>query len=275
MRVLGIDFTSRPTGRKPITCLSCTLLKDRLQAERLDELHSFTDFERVLASPGPWIAGIDFPFGQARKFIETVGWPNTWPGYVAHVQSLSRQEFRLLLDNYRVGRCEGDKEHRRKSDVLAGSISPQKLYGVPVALMFFEGAARLLKAGVSIPKLQTGDNDRIVVEAYPGVIARRFIGRRSYKSDNKKKQTAAQRSARIALFDQMLAETASAYGFHVKAPRSLADDPSGDQIDALLCAVQAGWAWTQRSTGFGASVECDDLEGWIADPLCQQSRKVN
>jgi hypothetical protein len=61
----------------------------------------------------------------------------------------------------------------------------------------------------------------------------------------------------------------------VEAPHSLADDPTGDQIDALLCAVQASWAWTQRSNGFGAPVECDDLEGWIADPLCQQSKKAN
>jgi hypothetical protein len=48
---------------------------------------------------------------------------------------------------------------------LAGSISPQKLYGTPVALMFFEGAPRLLRSGVSIPHMHAGDPERMVVEA--------------------------------------------------------------------------------------------------------------
>lgn len=59
-------------------------------------------------------------------------------------------------------RPPGDKEHRRVTDIAAGSISPQKIYGVPVGLMFFEGAPRLIKSGVTIPILQTGDPSRIV-----------------------------------------------------------------------------------------------------------------
>jgi hypothetical protein len=51
-----------------------------------------------------------------------------------------------------------------QTDIAAGSVSPQKLYGVPVGLMFFEGAPR------PIPKLHYGDPKRIVVEAYPGVL---------------------------------------------------------------------------------------------------------
>jgi hypothetical protein len=39
--------------------------------------------------------------------------------------------------------------------------------------------------------------------------------------------------------------------------------------DALLCAMQAGWAWMNRSEGFGIPSTLDPLEGWIADPsLC-------
>ena len=62
--------------------------------------------------------------------------------------------------------------NRRATDIAASSISPQKLYGVPVGLMFFEGAPRLMRLGVTIPGLQSGDPERIVVEAYPGVLAR-------------------------------------------------------------------------------------------------------
>ena len=186
MNVYGIDFTSRPNRRKPITCLACVLEGDVLHAGELREWASFEDFEDALQQHGPWIAGIDFPFGQSREFIENIGWPETWQGYVDHVSSLTRDEFRAALDDYRAPRPTGDKEHRRATDIAAKSISPQKLYGTPVGLMFFEGAPRLRAATVTIPGLQDDDPNRIVVEAYPGVLARHFIGRRSYKQDTKK-----------------------------------------------------------------------------------------
>jgi hypothetical protein len=215
-----------------------------LQAGPLAEMTRFEQFEQTLRVPGPWIAGIDFPFGQSRKFIENMGWPRTWAGYVARVQRLGRQGFCDALNAYRARRAYGDKEHKRKTDQAAGSISPQKLYGVPVALMFFEGAGRLRAAGVTIPYLQVGDPNRIVVEAYPGVFARQLIGRRAYKSDTKKKQSDSQRESRRALLAKITGGAVEdALGFAVEAPTELADDPSGDQLDALLCAIQAAWAW--------------------------------
>ena len=62
--------------------------------------------------------------------------------------------------------------------------------------MFFEGAPRLARSGVTIPALQVGDPDRVVVETYPGVLARRLVGHRSYKQETKSKQTREQRDAR-------------------------------------------------------------------------------
>ena len=44
-------------------------------------------------------------------------------------------------------------------------------------------------------------------------------------------------------------------------------DGSGDQLDGLLCAIQAGWAYTQRDHNYGIPADCDPLEGWIADPV--------
>ena len=146
-------------------------------------------------------AGLDFPFGQSRRFIENIGLPQDWESYVLRAASLGRRGFREELTTYRTPRPKGDKEHRRQADVAAGSISPQKLYGVPVGLMFFEGAPRLIGANVTIPLLRTGDPDRVVVEAYPGVLARSLIGRRSYKNDTRKKQTADQLSARREIFE--------------------------------------------------------------------------
>lgn len=267
MNVIGIDFTSSPSRRKQLTCMRCTLDGNILRAHSLEEWPDFGPFEDALKKPGPWIAGIDFPFGQSRTFIKNIGWQDDWAGYVAHAGSLGRQGFRDELEDYRRHRPFGDKEHRRKTDIAASSISPQKLYGVPVGLMFFEGAPRLIKSGVTIPGLQSGDPQRIVVEAYPGVMARQLVGRTGYKNDTVKKQTKAQHQTRIAMLDHILnGKLEAAYGLRVEASRDLADDPTGDQLDALLCAIQAPWAWTMRNDGYGAPHDADALEGWIADP---------
>jgi hypothetical protein len=272
MKVYGIDFTSRPTRSKPITCLECRLDGNRLEAGKLLEWRDFVAFERGLRKPGPWIAGIDFPFGQSRKFIDNIGWPDSWRGYVEHARSLGRKGFRSVLDGYRANRPSGDKEHRRATDIKAGSISPQKLYGTPVGLMFFEGAARLLEANVTIPGLLHGDPQRIVIEAYPGVLARSLIGRRSYKQDTKQKQTQDQYQARKELLEKITAHgLLASHGLVVTASGALADDPGADHLDAMLCAVQAGWAWMNRENNFGATGQIDPLEGWIADPSLYES----
>lgn len=269
MRVYGIDFTSSPSKRKPITCLECELLENRLTALNLSEWTSFEQFESGLKRPGPWIAGIDFPFGQARRFVETIGWPDTWLGYVSHAASLSREEFVDTLNGYRTTRQPGDKEHRRSTDKKARSISPQKLYGVPVGKMFYEGAPRLIDAGVTVPGLRHGDSERIVVEAYPGVLARYLIGTKSYKNDSKPKQTPTLRGAREEIFHALAKSKAfhEEYGISISAPVSLIEDPTGDSLDALLCAIQASWAWTKRLEGFGMPENTDPLEGWISDPM--------
>ena len=267
MDIYGIDFTSRPSGKKPITCLACTLQGTHLTAGELFEWSSFEDFEDALQKPGPWIAGIDFPFGQARRFIETIGWPATWQGYVDHVATMSRQEFRDALDAYRKPRAQGDKEHRRETDVRANSLSPQKLYGTPVGLMFYEGAPRLRRSNVTVPQLQQGDPERIVIEAYPGALARHLIGKRGYKNDTRAKQTTAQHQARVDLLSRIReGALLRSHGITIDAPDHLTEDPGADHLDALLCAIQAAWAHTRERHKHGAPINLDTLEGWIAEP---------
>ena len=267
MRIYGLDFTSRPRRGKPITCAVCTLRDDCLSLDELLLWSDFAGFESALQRQGPWVAGIDFPFGQARRLIQDLKWPATWDGYVAHAAALGRAGFQATLDAYRAGQPPGNKEHRRAADRAAGAISPQKLYGTPVGLMFFEGAPRLRAAGVTIPILQAGDPERTVVEAYPGVMARALIGRRSYKQDTKAKQTAEQAQARRDILVALAGAVFEAsYAIAVEAPPDLAEDASGDRLDALLCAIQAAWAWTHRDQGFGLPERIDPLEGWIADP---------
>lgn len=256
MRIYGIDFTSRPSRRKPTTCAVCRSAEGRLVLEEMRPLADFLAFESLLAEPGPWVVGIDCPFGQSRRFVENIGWPTAWASYVSLVSGMDRAEFRTVLNAYRATRAVGDREHRRRVDAFAGSISPQKLYGVPVALMFFEGATRVLASGATVPPLQNGDPERIIVEAYPGVLARHLIGRRSYKSDTKSKQTTDHYAARQAILAKLTT---------VDATDEITLDPTGDQLDALLCAVQAAWAWSKREQNYGIPSMADPLEGWIVD----------
>ena len=268
MRIYGIDFTSSPSRKKPITCLECTLEGDTLIAGSLTAWADFAGFEAALHRAGPWIAGIDFPFGQARRFIETIGWPQSWQGYVEHAASLGKAGYEDTLESYAKARPAGDKHHFRIDDKRANSQSPQKLHFVPVGKMFFQGAPRLIKAGVTIPGLQVGDPQRIVVEAYPGVLARYLIGNRPYKAETRKSQTAAKHEARRAILQAIEAgKLNSHYGLAVTAPASLASDPTGDELDALLCAIQAAWAYTKRDENYGMPEGTDPLEGWIADPM--------
>ena len=272
MQVYGIDFTSRPSRQKPIVCLVCHYEDNHLEVASLLEWTTFDSFEDTLAASGPWIAGIDAPFGQARKFLENIGWPMTWGAYVDHVTSMSRQEFRKVLDGYRLMRPPGDKEHRRVTDIIAESISPQKLFGTPVGLMFYELVPRLRQANITIPSVHNGDINRFGVEAYPGVLARNLIGRRSYKQDAKVKQTKLQHAARRELYDLLGGEQfKGTYGMSVHAPASLVEDPAGDQLDALFCAIQAAWAWSRKEDNFGMPKYVDPLEGWIADATLMPS----
>lgn len=238
-----------------------------LRAHSIEEWTDFAGFEQALSRPGPWIAGLDVPFGLSRRFIETIGWPVDWQAYVLHAASLGREGFRSALTSYKEPRPFGDKEHLRATDRAARSISPQKLYGVPVGLMFFEGASRLLRSGATIPAMKNGDPLRIAVEAYPGVLARELIGKRSYKNDTPSKQTAALADARALLRQGLVERCFALFGFAVEIAIDEGDDPGADRLDALLCAVQAAWAWTRRDDGYGAPKPCDPLEGWIAHPF--------
>jgi hypothetical protein len=218
------------------------------------------------------MAGIDFPFGQPRALIENLHWPRTWDGYVGFVARMTKPQFVAALLNYCSDRNSGDKHHLRVTDKLARSRSPMMLFRVPVAKMFFEGAPRLLKAGVNILPCHVQDDPRLVVEAYPALVARRWIGHQSYKTDTPQHQTPDMRSAREEIIRGLRSPDAKThFGLDVHFGDDHADalirDGSGDRLDALLCAVQAAWAYSQRDRNFGLPIDCDPLEGWIVDPL--------
>ncbi len=59
------------------------------------------------------------------------------------------------------------------------------------------------------------------------------------------------------------------YGLRVELTDEMAEmlirDGMGDKLDALLCGVQAGWAFLQRDSGYGLPAG-HEIEGWIVDP---------
>lgn len=270
MRIYGLDFTSAPTARKPITCARCSLQATTLLVEACLNLPSLVAFEAFLRSDGPWLAALDFPFGLPRKLIDNLGWPSSWEDYMRIIAAMSKQEFESIIDRYRSTRPAGDKLHLRATDVLAGARSPMMLHRVPVGKMFYQGATRLLASPVSVlPCRPTGDS-RMVVEGYPALVARRLIGKRAYKSDERGKQSEEQREARREMIDKLRSgQLREAYALTVELPgdieQSLIEDAMGDRMDAVLCAAQAGWAYLERERGYGLPFTCDKDEGWIVD----------
>ncbi|MBA2394212.1 MAG: DUF429 domain-containing protein [Ktedonobacteraceae bacterium] len=270
MRVFGLDFTSAPGHRKPITCACCELDEHTLTIRSCQLFTTFIDFEHFLCQDGPWIAALDFPFGQPHKLIVNLHWPQTWEGYVQHIAALGKAGFEESIQRYRDGREMGDKLHRRVTDIRAGAISPMMLHRIPVGKMFFEGAPRLLATDTSILPCRPTASEKIVLEGYPSLVARKGLGRQSYKSDERKKQTEEHLQARQKLVGALRSdELLALYGLKLDLSEAIAaelvGDPMGDKLDAVLCAIQAGWSYMRRDQGYGIP-SFHKLEGWIVDP---------
>jgi hypothetical protein len=279
VRIYGLDFTSAPGRRKPLIALGCTLESNVLRVEDSQGMTDFSSFEGFLQRPGPWVCGMDFPFGQPRSLVSALGWPADWETYVGEVARLGKEGFESAIRADMARRPAGSKYRYRLADRRSGSSSAMMLFRVPVGKMFYRGAPRLLASGVSVQPCRPNQNARVTVEAYPAVVARRFLGRASYKNDERTKQTAAHRDARESLVAGLESETLrEAYGFTVAIEESwrkdLVQEPVGDALDSLLCAVQAAWAYTKRDENYGIPPECDPNEGWILDPYLLEEQPI-
>jgi hypothetical protein len=141
-----------------------------------------------------------------------------------------------------------------------------KVYGVPVGKMFFEGAPRMLAAGFRVMPCHPTDDARTVIEIYPALLAKRLIGRVSYKSDQKQKQTVEMQLLRQEIINQLRSQNGQTeLGFAINLSQQIIDeavnDPSGDTIDAILASIQTASAL--RLPNYGIPENCDRIEGWI------------
>jgi uncharacterized protein DUF429 len=264
MLLIGVDFSSRPTTRKPIVVAQGGIDGSTLRLSGFERFESLPRFGDWLAQPGPWIGGFDFPFGLPRELVEHLGWPTEWRACIDHYAALSRAEIRDTFAAFCAARPAGAKFAHRACDRPAGSSPSMKWVNPPVAYMLHAGVPLLLAAGVHLPALHDGDVQRVALEAYPGLLARELIGARSYKSDEQAKQSSERELGRLAIVDA-LQNGRTRLGLRLVAERALLDtlvsDASGDTLDAVLCLMQAAWASLRPNHGLPRFV--DPLEGWI------------
>lgn len=276
MRVLGIDFTCSPSRRKPLTCAVCELDGNRLHVRRILRGPTLDHFERWLDTPGPWIAGCDFPFGLPAPYTRSLGLPDDWTVQVAYFAAMDRDTLRHQLATFRAGRPAGEKEPPRITDRLAGAQSAMKAVNPPVALMYQEGAARLVRSGACVCPCRPTPANRHVVETYPALLARGLVGRQPYKHDQPHTRHRERRRARqqlVATLDSSLADwldlTVPLSGYQ---RQQLVAETNADRLDAVLCAVHAAWAWRNPEAVLSPP-EAPCAEGWI--PPLPRSKLVH
>lgn len=274
-RLLGCDFSSRPTRKKPIVLALGVLQDKRVQLSKLERIESLQGFFDWLSQPGDWLGAFDFPFGLPRELVQHLGWPLQWEPCIRHYASLSREQIRDTFAAFCDARPAGAKFAHRATDGLAGSSPSMKWVNPPVAYMLHAGVPLLLQAGVHLPGLHPGDLQdvddagqprRVALEGYPGLLAREVLGQRSYKSDDKARQTPERLIARKDLVTA-LEHGQTRLGLRLKLTHAqrdaVIDDASGDSLDAVLCLLQAAWAQGQGAPRYGLPKAMDPLEGWI------------
>lgn len=268
-QVIGCDFSSSPSKKKSIVFSIGSSNNKRIVLSKIEQIDSLDGFSAWLKANKNWVGAFDLPFGLPRDLVETLNWPTNWQACMAHYASLSREEIRSTFKSFCDARPVGGKFAHRATDLPAGSSPSMKWVNPPVAYMLHAGVPRLIEAGVHIPALNDGDAQRVALEAYPGLLAKEILGNRSYKSDDKAKQTPERLIARKDLVTKLeLGQTRLNLRLKLSHAQrdALIDDASGDSLDAVLCMVQAAWALERHQQGaknYGLPAKVDPLEGWI------------
>ncbi len=265
--LFGCDFSSAPSARKPIVVAVGSVRGGRVTLSKLLSFPTLDEWTVWLRDTPAWVGGFDFPFGLPRELVVKLGWPTEWDALIAHYVSLSRADIRTAFAGFCDARPVGGKFAHRATDLPAGSSPSMKWVNPPVAFMLHAGVPRLLAAGAALPGLhEPPDASRIALEAYPGMLAREVIGRRSYKADDAARQTEERWVARADLVSG-LERGATRLGLRLSLTHAQRDmllaDAQGDRLDAVLCLVQTAWADGNAAHGYGLPERFDPLEGWI------------
>ena len=143
MLIIGCDFSSSPSKRKPVFVAvsepagnhqspsanksgRCVLLK-------LERFETLDAWQKWLQAQPHWVGGFDFPFGLPRELVETLGWPCNWLPCMEYYAQLSRENIRSTFKAFCDARPAGSKFAHRAADVPAGSSPSMKWVNPPVA----------------------------------------------------------------------------------------------------------------------------------------------
>ena len=261
----GIDFSSNPSKKKPVTVALGHLGGPVLKLTRLEAFATLDVFAEWLRTPGPWLGAFDFPFGLPRDFVEAHALGSNCEEVIrnVHARCATRMQWRGFIDTWGNTQPAGRRLlHRSTDTALQGlsSTSPLQTRYVPVGFMYYEGVARLIDAGVTLPQMHAGDPARVAVEGYPGLLAHELIGRRSYKNKDEPDRLIARKEMLDAL-----EQGRTRLGLRLRLTHAqrdhVIDDTSGDRLDAVLCLMQAAWASTRADCGLPETI--DPVEGWI------------
>jgi hypothetical protein len=174
--------------------------------------------------------------------------------------------WRAFIDGWGNGQPAGRRLLHRRTDGMAGvtSTSPLQTRYVPVGLMYYEGVARLVAAGVSMPSVRhVADPGRVALEGYPRRLAHTVVGRRSYKN-SELPDRATTRADILGALEAGSAGLPFLLRIEAALRRAVLDDNSGDRLDAVLCLAQAAQASMRPDHGLPSDI--DPVEGWIVGP---------
>ena len=270
-RLLGCDFSSSPSQRKPIVVAWGEFAGDRVVLKALERFPTLPAFGECLQVNSEWVGGFDLPFGLPRELVHSLGWPTEWLACMQHYAQLSREDIRAQFAGFCNQRPVGGKFAHRATDFPAGSSPSMKWVNPPVAFMMHAGVPLLIQAGVHMPGLHDGDLQRVALETYPGMWARRVLQRKSYKNDATAKQTGERWLARKNLLHALVwghDDVPMRLKLSSAMADKLVDDASGDSLDAVICMMQTAWAQQRFEQGdplYGLPHDMDRLEGWIVN----------
>ena len=92
--LIGVDFSSSPSRRKPVVMATGSLSGAVLRIDGLRRFDTLAAFGGWLQQPGPWVGGFDLPFGLPRELVLHLGWPGAWAACMDRYAALSRPDIR-------------------------------------------------------------------------------------------------------------------------------------------------------------------------------------
>lgn len=274
MNIAGIDFTSAPTRRKPIVVAWAIKSGPELLLQEFREFADWPAYELWVAESSHWVGGFDFPFGLPRSFVSSQGWPHRWERMVRACVRGGKERFvETAMAAFRGAKSSLHKH--RLTDLAARSHSPLKTRtNPPVGLMFYEGASRIVAHGLHVPGLRETGSSKVALEAFPGLFIA-TLRERYYKNDTARSaaRNAEARERIVSCLMEGRSPLKVTLRLHARALRDSLFDPSGDWLDAVICAVQAAWAADQPRYGLPADVPV--CEGWIVSAPHTEKRATH